>query len=77
MCVLDLRLEFDSFNIAQPSANGVCNNDQFIVSGSTTAVPIICGVNTGSQSKFCAQRTNLLFSKNKHSHVTPEKIKKL
>ncbi|CAL8082881.1 unnamed protein product [Orchesella dallaii] len=46
--VCQIKLEFDSFNIAQPGPNGVCNNDQFIVSGSTTAVPIVCGVNTGN-----------------------------
>ncbi|CAG7731390.1 unnamed protein product [Allacma fusca] len=46
--ICQLKLEFDSFNIAQPGSNGVCNNDQFIVSGTTTAVPITCGVNTGN-----------------------------
>ncbi|OXA57396.1 uncharacterized protein LOC110845489 [Folsomia candida] len=46
--VCQLRLDFDSFVLAQPSINGICNNDQFIVSGASTAVPIICGVNTGN-----------------------------
>ncbi|CAG7731389.1 unnamed protein product [Allacma fusca] len=46
--ICQLKLEFESFNIAQPGINGVCNNDQFIVSGTTNAVPIICGINTGN-----------------------------
>lgn len=45
------RLDFDSFNIAQPNMNGVCNNDQFIISGVSTTVPIICGINSGNHSK--------------------------
>jgi hypothetical protein len=59
--VYEHRLDFDSFNIAQPSIMGICNNDQFIVSGSTTAIPIVCGVNTGNHSEY----TYLIFwSKN-------------
>jgi hypothetical protein len=42
-------LDFVSFTTAQPTA-GTCK-DTFIVGGSTSEVPIICGDNSGQHSK--------------------------
>ncbi|KAF0303663.1 hypothetical protein FJT64_024384 [Amphibalanus amphitrite] len=46
--ICQLRLDFDSFVIAQPEPNNhLCQNDQFTVSGAAP-VPTICGINTGN-----------------------------
>ncbi|XP_065162415.1 uncharacterized protein [Atheta coriaria] len=46
--VCQYRLDFDQFQIMGPEIqNNICNNDQFIVSGSSP-VPPICGLNSGN-----------------------------
>lgn len=44
------RLDFLTFNIAQPASSTVCSTDTFQVSGASSVVPTICGENTGQHS---------------------------
>ncbi|XP_008558691.1 uncharacterized protein LOC103579154 [Microplitis demolitor] len=43
--VCQLRIDFMEFNLAQPNASGVCDNDFLLISGSASTVPRICGEN--------------------------------
>ncbi|XP_018325682.1 uncharacterized protein LOC108737362 [Agrilus planipennis] len=46
--ICQYRLDFDLFNTTGPeSTNHLCNDDQFIVVGSSP-IPTICGINTGN-----------------------------
>lgn len=38
--------------LAQPNVNGSCTTDAFIVTGAASAVPVICGENTGQHMYF-------------------------
>ncbi|CAB3226793.1 unnamed protein product [Arctia plantaginis] len=46
--IKQIRLDFNLFEILPP-VNGVCQDDQFIVSGQNVnnVIPILCGINTG------------------------------
>jgi hypothetical protein len=48
-------LDFISFTTAQPTV-GTCS-DTFVVGGSASSTPVICGDNTGQHSK---QKENLI-----------------
>jgi hypothetical protein len=58
-------LDFVSFTIGGPptvgATAGTCT-DSFMVGGSTTVAPIICGVNTGQHSKFKEAFTFISYS---------------
>ncbi|KAJ8954031.1 hypothetical protein NQ318_004324, partial [Aromia moschata] len=45
--ICEIRLDFLSFTLAQPDGNGYCVTDSFVVTGSGSNVPILCGENTG------------------------------
>ncbi|XP_046633822.1 uncharacterized protein LOC124313125 [Daphnia pulicaria] len=46
--ICQLRLDFEAFSIAQPEpAEHRCVSDSFVVSGTTSPVPVICGDNAG------------------------------
>ncbi|KAK4873091.1 hypothetical protein RN001_015120 [Aquatica leii] len=45
--VCQMRIDFLSFTLAQPNADGVCVNDAMTISGAGTNVGRICGENTG------------------------------
>lgn len=62
--ICQIRLDFLTFNIAQPrrvtstfdsdvtvDSATQCQSAQFKVSGGNTEVPVICGLNTGQHSK--------------------------
>jgi hypothetical protein len=51
--VILFRLDFVSFTIGQPSTTtlGTCT-DTFMVGGSKSSVPVICGDNAGQHSKL-------------------------
>ncbi len=45
------RLDFEAFSIAQPeSVEHRCVSDSFVVTGTTSPVPVICGDNGGQHS---------------------------
>nr|XP_033339572.1 uncharacterized protein LOC117228032 isoform X1 [Megalopta genalis] len=43
--ICQLRLDFLEFDLAFPNIDGICDLDLFLVSGSSTSVPRICGEN--------------------------------
>lgn len=45
MC--QLRIDFLDFSLAPPNGDGVCVTDYMTVSGGSSRVPRICGINTG------------------------------
>ncbi|XP_045034723.1 uncharacterized protein LOC116936379 [Daphnia magna] len=46
--ICQLRLDFEAFSIAQPeSVEHRCVTDSFVVTGTTSPVPVICGDNAG------------------------------
>lgn len=45
--ICQLRIDFLTFNLAQPNAAGVCNTDAFYVIGGGSNVPVLCGENSG------------------------------
>lgn len=49
--VCQVRLDFIDFNLAEPDANGRCLNDFFLVTGTGSNFPRICGVNTGQHGE--------------------------
>ena len=50
--LLNFRLDFSNFVLAQPEAtDNTCKDDLFIVTGGSP-VPSICGTNTGAHSKY-------------------------
>jgi hypothetical protein len=47
------RLDFQTFQIANPAATGACTTDTFIVKGTSGKnPPTVCGTLTGQHSKF-------------------------
>lgn len=42
-----MRIDFLSFNLAQPDGNGNCVYDAMYVTGGASQIPIICGENSG------------------------------
>lgn len=45
------RLDFEAFSISQPeSVAHRCVTDSFVVTGTTSPVPVICGDNAGQHS---------------------------
>lgn len=42
-----MRIDFLTLNLAQPDANGTCVTDALYVIGGASAVPVICGENSG------------------------------
>ena len=50
--VCQLRLDFITFEIGQPNAEGVCEGDFMEVLDTKSTTPLkICGINTGQHSK--------------------------
>lgn len=45
--LFQIRIDFLSFSLAQPNANGTCNTDAMYVIGGASQVPVICGENSG------------------------------
>ncbi|XP_055534897.1 uncharacterized protein LOC129724216 [Wyeomyia smithii] len=45
--VCQLRVDFTTLTLAQPSGDGVCNVDNVQISGGASSVPVICGDNNG------------------------------
>ena len=56
--ILFCSLDFMSFSIGQPNANGDCATDVFKVTGADNLVPNICGDNAGQHSKFNSNSRN-------------------
>jgi len=51
--ICQLRLDFETFSISQPDiSEHRCVSDSFVVTGTTSPVPVICGDNTGQHSIF-------------------------
>ena len=49
--ICQIRLDFDTFDIADPANTGACNTDFFdAVGGSGSNPPRICGTSTGQHS---------------------------
>ncbi|KAF0294713.1 hypothetical protein FJT64_007638 [Amphibalanus amphitrite] len=47
--ICQLRLAFEQLSLAGPDVDGVCRQDQFSVTGASSAQPpVLCGVNSGS-----------------------------
>ncbi|XP_023318065.1 uncharacterized protein LOC106657752 [Trichogramma pretiosum] len=44
--ICQLRLDFIDFTLAQPSFDGICNVDSFLITGGSSHVPQLCGENT-------------------------------
>ncbi|XP_065340133.1 uncharacterized protein LOC135939592 [Cloeon dipterum] len=63
--VTQIRLDFDFFELANPTG-GECQNDRLIISGQATGspVPAMCGINTGQHVYFDLQnkRTPVRFT---------------
>lgn len=51
MCLIQtffqIRLDFLSFSLSQPNGEGICAFDSFVVTGAASAIPVICGENSG------------------------------
>lgn len=62
--ILFCSLDFMSFSIGQPNANGDCATDVFKVTGADNLVPNICGDNAGQHSKFNSNRNFCQFMLN-------------
>ncbi|KAJ8925003.1 hypothetical protein NQ315_001168 [Exocentrus adspersus] len=45
--ICQVRIDFLTFNLAQPNENGTCVTDAFYVTGGASNVPILCGENSG------------------------------
>lgn len=45
--ICQLRLDFLDLTLASPNGDGVCNRDALTVTGGSSTVPTLCGVNTG------------------------------
>lgn len=45
MC--QLRLDFLDLSLAPPDGNGICNRDVITVTGGSSYVPPLCGINSG------------------------------
>lgn len=45
--ICQLRIDFLSFSLAPPTGDGLCSTDYLSIEGGSTAVPRICGENTG------------------------------
>ena len=45
-----IRVDFETFDLAPPDFKGQCNTDFFLVTGGSP-VPTLCGVNTGQHSE--------------------------
>ncbi|XP_058836498.1 uncharacterized protein LOC131693042 [Topomyia yanbarensis] len=56
--ICQLRIDFDTFSIAQPTGEGVCSIDNVQVSGGSSSVPIICGDNNGQHAYVWFSGTN-------------------
>ncbi|KAK8389628.1 hypothetical protein O3P69_008963 [Scylla paramamosain] len=50
--ICQLRLDFDTLNLAQPNLNGVCDSDSFSLSGGMSIVPQICGTATNQHMYY-------------------------
>ena len=49
--ICQIRLDFDTFDIADPATTGACNTDYFdAVGGTGSNPPRICGSSTGQHS---------------------------
>lgn len=45
--ICQLKVDFLALSLAPPNGDGVCNTDVLTISGGSSAVPNICGENTG------------------------------
>ncbi|XP_018563924.1 uncharacterized protein LOC108905523 [Anoplophora glabripennis] len=45
--ICQVRIDFLSFNLAQPNDNGSCVTDALIITGGASNVPVLCGENSG------------------------------
>ncbi|CAH1102583.1 unnamed protein product [Psylliodes chrysocephalus] len=45
--ICQIRLDFLSFSLSQPNGEGICAFDSFVVTGAASAIPVICGENSG------------------------------
>lgn len=51
------RLDFEAFSIVQPeSVEHRCVSDSFVVTGTTSPVPVICGDNAGQHSMLITKK---------------------
>jgi hypothetical protein len=48
--LLEYRLDFLTFSLAQPNAETICSVDSFQVAGAVNKIPAICGDNNGQHS---------------------------
>ena len=49
--MLQIRIDFETFDISPPDFRGQCTTDFFLVTGGSP-VPTLCGTNTGQHSKI-------------------------
>jgi len=56
--ICQVRIDFEEFELAQPSIEGSCNADFMKISGSSSEVPVLCGYNTGQHVYFDVDPAN-------------------